>query len=111
MRTIASADGDLDFAVADRQASVEQRVAQRLRFAFGEWFLDTSKGTRVRELVVGKLVDPALAQQAISAEIRQVEDVANVIEARYTPGDANRRARYVAQVQTLFGPMSIEQEF
>ena len=60
--------------------SLEQRIAQRLRFPISTWQLDTRRGT---ESVIGREFTPSLAAGVISAAIRdeggsEITDIVDV---------------------------------
>ena len=97
---------DLDNRVIDGITSLEQRIAQRLRFPLGEWELDTRKGT---ESVIGHEFTASLAAGVISAAIRNEggAEVTDIVDVTATIDVATRQFRYSATVRTIYGVMTL----
>lgn len=102
MRTFDAYNGDISFRVVDGLDSVMQRVAQRLRFRLGEWFLRTDKGTDYAPILGSYGIDD-LAVYAFTQEAASVEGVERVSDVKYFIENETRVFRYTAVVTTAFG--------
>ena len=109
MRTFNADTGDLSFAVIDELDSVMQRVAQRLRFRLGEWFLRDDRGTDYDPILGSYGVDD-LAIAAFTAEAASVDEVNAVTDVRYSLNNETRIFRYTANVQTPYGTGTLDLE-
>lgn len=115
MRTIERIEdgygrGDMAFRIVDGLEALAQRIRMRLLFWSGTWFADTREGVPyIAEPIVGRVVDPALAAQAISEQIRGVEGVVEVRDVSYVHDGASRDYRYAATVDSVFGVILIDE--
>lgn len=91
------------FAVIDGIESVRDRVAQRLHFTRGEWFLDTSSGVPYVEALLGRASSPELIAQEIAYEVEQVEGVVRVVSQQVTIGTGRHTLEVTLEVETEFG--------
>ena len=97
--------GDLEI-VSERE-DVRQRVIERLRFWFGQWFLRVQEGIPYRNEVFTRPISAGLAATLVTEQIRAVEGVTGVsgVTARIEPED--RRLVYQATVHTADGPVAV----
>ena len=109
MRTINAPDRDITFDVVDGLDSVMQRVAQRLRFRLGEWFLRTDRGTDY-DPILGTFGINELGIQAFTAQGAAVEGVDSITDVRTTLNNETRTLRYQAAVHTQFGIGTLDME-
>ncbi len=110
METLGSDNNDLQFKVITGIESVVQRVTQRLQFWRGEWFLDGAQGIPYLADVLGHQADIGLAQQAITAQIRTVPDVIDVLDVEVGIDQATRTLKYSARIVTIYGDAEIQSE-
>lgn len=108
MRTLGATAGDVDLTVVDGIESVRQRVEQRLRFWSATWFANQRAGVPYLGDVFLTRQDGALARRAVTDAVLSVPDVTGVrdIETELT---ADRRWRYHAVADTVYGPMDVDQ--
>ena len=115
MRTIRTVDDqygrpDMRFEVVDGIDSVAIRVKARIRFWAGTWFADSRVGVPyIADSILGRNVDPLLAAQAITEEIRRVEDVTEVLDVEFEYDGSERVQTYSARVETPFGAFVIDE--
>ena len=86
--------GDLEIVSA--REDVRQRVIERLRFWFGQWFLRVQEGIPYRNEVFTRPISAGLAATLVTEQIRAVEGVTGVsgVTARIDPrtgGSSTRR--------------------
>lgn len=79
-----------------------QRVAQRLRFRLGEWFLRTDRGTDYNP-ILGSFGIDEIAIHEFTAEAASVEDVDSISNPRAVLDGETRVMTYSANVHTRFG--------
>ena len=105
MMTLNAPGGELDTAlvVVDGPESVRQRVAQRVRHYLGEWFLDTASGVPYYREVLTRPTSVGAAVAALTAAVRSVDGVEEVIGAEGAIDNVTRRFRYTADVQVADG--------
>ena len=84
----------------DGRESIRQRVAQRVRFFLGEWFLNQAVGTPYYRSVFIRPLSPGLALSAVAHAIRSVEGVARVSNVEGEVDDATRTLQFRAVVHT-----------
>ena len=116
MRTISAAppteedQPDIDGQIVDGIESLRQRIVQAIQFRAGSWYLRRTAGVQY-ELLLGHRTTPALAAATISETIR--EEGGNEVTAlrRVTFGhdSATRTFRYSAEVDTIYGLMTINE--
>ena len=102
-------DGDITLEIVDGLESVRQRVTQRLRMFRGEYYLDTRQGVPYIDDILKHNYDEALANRVITDTILSVQDVTGVTDISLSFVSATRELTYNANVQTIFGNMSISQ--
>ncbi|MBF2051965.1 MAG: hypothetical protein IGS03_00700 [Candidatus Sericytochromatia bacterium] len=69
-------DGDL--AINDRRTDIQQRLRQRLRLFYGEWFRDNTQGVRWREHILIRDFRASWADREIRQAVRQVAGVTSI---------------------------------
>ena len=89
--------------VVDGAESVRQRVAQRVRHYLGEWFLNTASGVPYYREILTRPTSVGAAVSAMTAAIRSVDGVADVLNAEGGIEAATRAFRYTATVTTTTG--------
>ncbi len=109
MRTFGTTNHDLDFTIAEGSDGLRQRIEQKLRFWFGEWFLDNSQGTPYIAEVLGHQISESLAQQAINSQILRLPEVTAIVESEFVVNPATRTASYQATVRTTYGDISTDE--
>ena len=108
MRTISAVDDLVDgFAVSDGLEAVRQRVAQRLRFAAGEWFLDAEAGIPFIDVLPARPDGALLTAQLVASEVFQIEDVTAVTVERADLDRVTRRLHLEITVETVDGVVTI----
>ena len=115
MRTISATDStspdgatiiDLDGRVVDGLESLRQRIAQRLRFPRGTWFLDGNAGT---DSVLGHQITAPLAGTVMTGAIREEggDEVVAVEDVRVDLDHDTRELSYSARVVSVYGPFQV----
>ena len=109
MRTFSAPARDINFQIVDELDSVMQRVAQRLQFRLGEWFLRRDRGTNY-EPILGEIGVNVLGIQAFTAEAASVEDVLDVTDVSYRLNNETRILSYEANIHTPYGTRRLSLE-
>ena len=97
---------DLDTTIVDGIESLEQRIAQRLRFTRGTDWVDSSLGT---ESIVGERLAPELATTIITDAIMDegADEVISVLDVEYSLDRPTRGYRYRAEIESVYGPLTV----
>ncbi len=88
---------------------VVQKLRQRLKFFFGEWFLDRSEGIPYFQELLGKRPDPARIDAILKTEILDVPGVIELEEFETDFTGSSREASIRFTVNTEDGPVTIEE--
>lgn len=83
-----TSDGDLkiegyNLAKIDNVDLVQQRLLVNLKFFFGEWFLDNTKGVPYYGNVLGKPIDPKIAEATIKQAVLSSYGVDELKELKF----------------------------
>ncbi len=90
--------------------SLVSKIQQRLRFLFGEWFLNTTVGVTYFQQIFRKPVDPSLIVSVLNSEILKEPDVQTVTDSSIDFDQSNRIFNYSARVETTFGTTTLSEE-
>ena len=107
MTSIAATDTDMQFRLVTGMEALRQRIAQHLRFARGEYFIDTSQGVPYLDDVIARPANLPLAQQVVTAAIQSVEGVLSVTDVSVTLDKRKRVLNYQATVKATEGLLSV----
>ena len=110
MSEVAPQVDDLNNQIIDGIESVRQRVVQRLRFRARSWFINLQKGVPYTPQVFGHQTTLPIATATITAAIKEVPDVTDVLDVDSTLDPDTRRMTYSATVHTIFGNFSMSEE-
>ncbi len=109
-RTVSALDDLVGFEVVDGLEAVRQRVAQRLRFTLGEWFLDAEAGIPYLERLAGGGGDHIqLFAQIVATETLAVEGVIAVTVESADLDKTTRRLQLVMTIETDDGVVTVEE--
>ena len=103
-------DGRGNLALVRDLEDIRQRVAERLRFWLGEWYLESESGVPYRSAVFTRPVTAGLAASAVTEKIRSVEGVLRVSNVEAVIDPVTRRFRYSAVVHSEYGSMTVGSE-
>jgi hypothetical protein len=95
-----------DLALVDRLEQIQQKLQIKLKFFSQEWFLDTSVGLPLYELVFVKNPDLDLIASAFKSEILSVEGVNNILEYEQEFDSAARSLEITFKVDTIYGTLT-----
>ena len=106
--SVSGSPPDLDGTIVDGIESLRQRVTQAIRFRRGEWFLDTRRGIPESDLI-GHQTAAGIAAGAVTSAIRTEggDEVTAIEDIRFSI--VGRRFRYQARIQTIYGPMEVQE--
>ena len=94
---------------------IGQRIACRLLFVRGEWYLDQRLGTPWREVLTKKGVKTARQERTLRSVIESAPGVASVPELTVTPNAQARTAsvtfRVVGDSGRQIGPVTLDLPF
>jgi hypothetical protein len=88
---LALVAGDLALTSDPDGETIAQRVAIRLRWFYGEWFLDTRKGVKYRERVMVKNPNMAEIETMLSTTILETPGIVSLDRYSQTLDRATRR--------------------
>ena len=94
-------DGDL--MLIDNAERVAQQILITLRFWFGEWFLDTTKGVPYLEYILVKNPNINHIQQILTEAIMSVSGVQRVTSMEIEFDRQNRRLAVEYEAETDYG--------
>lgn len=97
--------GDLD--IVEGLEDVRQRVIERLRFWFGQWYAGVNDGVPYRPEIFQRSTTVGLAAVVVSDQIRSVAEVTGVSNVFAEIDPQVRRMTYRARVSTVHGTMEI----
>ncbi len=102
------ANGDLllrdgDLMLIDNAERVAQQILITLRFWFGEWFLDTTKGVPYLEYILVKNPNVNHIQQILTEAIVSVSGVQRVTSMEIEFDRQNRRLAVEYEAETEYG--------
>ena len=99
---------DWNGGIATGLDSVIQRVVQKLRYFYGTFYRDTTRGTRYFPSVLGEDATPELAQTALKTSVEEVADVLSA-EVEIVRLDVMPRQLYViVRGESTEGSFTIE---
>lgn len=87
---IAIIAGDMGLTLDETGETTAQRVAIRLRWHYGEWFLDKRKGVRYRERVFVKAPDLLAIESMLKATIIGTKGITSLLTYQQTFHAATR---------------------
>lgn len=99
--------GPLEFW-QDVPSAVAQAILTRLRLLTGEWFLNTTIGTPYATDVLGYNTK-ATRDAAVRNRIVQTQGVKTLLKYSSTFDAATRKFSVSAEVDTIYGPVTISQ--
>jgi len=113
MRTWFFEDGELvldsrgNIKIIEGVESLAENVDQRLKLFKGNYFMDTTKGVPYFEEIIKKPIDPGLAAAVLNNEILKEPEVTSIGRVSATLDSNNRKFKYDATINSIFGPMGI----
>lgn len=79
-----------DFAFVNGEDSIRQRIKIRLKFIFGEWFLDLTKGIKYIEIMSEKPANMETLDNAVKTAISETNGVTSLISYESSLDKKNR---------------------
>lgn len=107
--------GDYTFGSGDEAwlinspEAVAQAVLTRFNLWYGQWFLDTTAGTPWIQSVLGRQ-KPEIYDLAIRQRILETQGVHAIRSFNTTVNTATRRVQFFAEIDTLYGPITLTSE-
>lgn len=92
--------------LTDQQALAD-KIDQRLKLFYQEWFLDTSRGVPYFQNILGDTVNSNVAAALISKEIQKEASVLNLTDVQFQLDNKTRQFVYKAIVKTIYGEIGI----
>lgn len=108
-------DGDYTFGQGDdtwlvnSPEAVAQAIKTRFLLWYGQWFLDTTKGTPWIQSVLGKQ-KPDTYNLAIRKRILETQGVSSITAFNTTVDGTTRRVTFTATVETIYGTTTVTSE-
>jgi hypothetical protein len=101
-----------DLSTIDTLEYVAQKLRIKLKFFIAEWFLDTTKGMELFQIVFVKNPDFDLIASIFRNEIMSVPEVKSITEYAQEFDSKNRELTITFKVDTIYGTLtdSIEVE-
>ena len=91
--------------VVDNEQQLAQKITQRLKLFYAEWFLDTTRGVQYFQNIFGGNANIDIASQIFTDEIKKEQDVTNVINIETNFN--NRKLTYSCDIISTFGEQRI----
>lgn len=106
--------GDLEFTnnaltFVEGADEVVQRLRQRLRTFFGEWFLDTSLGIPYFQEILKKKPQQGVVDAILKKEIVNTPGVIKLLEYAYVVDSSARTSTLAFKVLSVDGPIELEE--
>lgn len=96
-----------NIATANNLEALKQKIKQRLKLFYSEWFLDTTRGVPYFQNILGEDINQSLAAQIITTEIQKEPDVTSVENVNFGLNDLTRKFTYSANVQSVYGEIQV----
>lgn len=96
-----------NIATARNLEALKQKIKQRLKLFYSEWFLDTTRGVPYFQNILGEDINQSLAAQIITTEIQKEPDVTGVENVNFGLNDSTRKFTYLANVQSVYGEIQV----
>lgn len=96
-----------NLATASNLEALKQKIKQRLKLFYSEWFLDTTRGVPYFQNILGEDINQSLAAQIITTEIQKEQDVITVENVNFGLNDATRKFTYAANVTSVYGEIQV----
>ncbi len=94
-----------DLALVDKLDQVRQKITIKLNFYSGEWFLDTTVGVPLFDVVFVKNPDLNIIASVMKTEILSVEGVKSILEYSQTYDSTNRILEITFIADTIYGEL------
>lgn len=101
-----NSNGLLD--LIDNKAQLDQKLTQRLKMFYGEWFLDTSRGVPYFGNILGERNENNIVVQLLTDEILKESEVTNVFNINSSL--INRKFSYSCDILSIYGEQNFEFE-
>jgi hypothetical protein len=95
-----------DLALVDKLVAVQQLLTIRLKFFYGEWFLDTTKGVKLYGNILVKNPNLKLVATLLKTAILETPDVRSLLSYSHTYDRATRSLSVVFSCDTTFGAIT-----
>jgi hypothetical protein len=95
-------------AIVEGIEEIRQRITQRLRTFYGEWFLDTSAGVRYLQEVLKKNPNAVLRDAILKSEITGTPGVESLESYSFIVDGASRTGRVSFRARTISGNIQAE---
>ena len=100
---------DLAGGIVDGIEALRQRIVQAIRWRLGTWYLASRSGLDYDRLI-GHRLSPDLVAATLNGVIRtEGGDEVLGVTATYDLDRPSRVFTYAADVQTIYGPMAVEE--
>lgn len=106
-------DSSGNLAIATGAEGLRQKLQTRLSLYQGEWFLNSGAGVPYVQRILGRAQPSAnlvgSVAQIFDIEVLKEPEVLSIINSRAEFNPAVRRYTYTAELETVYGPMNIEE--
>jgi hypothetical protein len=94
-------DNNSELVLLSNKDQLGQKISQRLKMFFAEWFLNTERGVPYFGNILGANSNEVLVDQLLTDEILKESEVTNVINVQST--FTGRHFTYSADVISIYG--------
>jgi len=94
-----NSNGLLD--LIDNKAQLAQKLTQRLKMFYGEWFLDTTRGVPYFGNILGERNENNIVVKLLTDEISKESEVTNVFNINSSL--INRKFSYSCDILSIYG--------
>jgi len=96
-----------DLSIVDGIEWVRQKLAIRLQFFYGEWYLDTTQGVKYFDEIFIKNPTLARIQSILKAVITDTPEVNELLSMQCDLDNTNRQLTVTFTVNTTFGNITM----
>jgi len=96
-----------DLSIVDGLEQIRQKLSIRLKFFYGEWFLDTTSGAKLYDTVFVKNPNLKLVASMYKATILETPGVKSIMEYNQTYSASTRSLSVSFKVNTIYGELTV----
>lgn len=100
-----------DLVLCSDAVEFEQNLRAKLRFIYGEWFLDTTKGLKYFEHIWTKAPNLTLVDSLYRATISECEEVVSIVSFSSRLAARTRTFYLEFQAETIYGRINFKEEY